>query len=342
MFSLKQCFSKDVCDLLEEGVVRVDGRRRIILANRFACKLLETPRRLLQKKRAAEVNHPLLERGCLLLQEAREQKQAVSDSFNVEGKGYFELIAYAPSRNRGVIILRDRSNQKQVIEMGKAFVANASHELRTPITIIKGFAETLQDLPELSLEMLGEITEKIVRNCQRMENLVKSLLTLSDLETLPYSRFQECDLCQVIESCRHLLAPCHPQAQVELIAPASEVFLFADPHVLELAIFNLFENAAKYSSSAPHIVVTIKVEEEGVQLVIRDNGIGMAPHDLEHIFERFYTANKARSRKLGGAGIGLSIVKTIVQKLDGTISVESELGKGTAFTLCFSTRGEVG
>ena len=326
-------FSKSVCDLLEEGVIMVGRKGKIFHANRAACKLLDLPQRDLLKKRLSSFSHPLFEMGLFQLMQARETNETITDTFNLEGKGFFELIAFSPTRSRGVILIRDRSDQKQVVEMGKAFVANASHELRTPITIIKGFAETLQDLPQLSIELLSEITEKIVRNCQRMENLVKSLLTLSDLEMHAAPSFQACDLCQLVESCRHLLLPIYPGASIELLSEESEVMILADPHILELAIFNLFENAAKYSSTDARITVEITKRERDVVCVIKDGGIGMAPQDLKHIFERFYTVNKARSRKLGGAGIGLSIVKTIIQKHNGTIGVESHLGEGTTFTL---------
>ena len=326
-------FSKSVCDLLEEGVIMVSRKGKIFHANRAASKLLGLPQSELLKKRIGSLSHSLLDKGLEQLVQARKKGEVISESVNIDGKGFFELIAFAPTRRKGVILFRDRSNQRQVVEMGKAFVANASHELRTPITIIKGFAETLQDLPQISMELLSDITEKIVRNCQRMENLVKSLLTLSDLEMQVASSFQECDLCQLVESCRHLLFPLHPKASVELIADDPEVMILADPHIMELAIFNLLENAAKYSSGDPEIRVEITKQEDEVICKIQDKGIGMAPQDLKHIFERFYTVNKARSRKLGGAGIGLSIVKTIMQKHNGSIAVESKLGEGTAFTL---------
>ena len=326
-------FSQKVYDFLEEGVLLVGRKFKIFHANRAACTLLNLPGAHVLKKRLGSFSHPLLERAVAQLIQARETSETITDTFNIEGKGFFELIAFSPAWNKGVILIRDRSDQRQVVEIGKAFVANASHELRTPITIIKGFAETLQDLPELSRDMLSEITEKIVRNCQRMENLVKSLLTLSDLEMHAAPSFQECDLCHLVESCCHLLTPLYPKARIELCCAEQKVMLFADPHILELAIFNLFENAAKYSAVDAQITVEITKREGEVVCVIKDSGIGMAPQDLKHIFERFYTVNKARSRKLGGAGIGLSIVKTIIQKHDGSIAVDSKLGSGTSFTL---------
>jgi signal transduction histidine kinase len=221
--------------------------------------------------------------------------------------------------------------RNKVLEMGKDFAANASHELRTPITIIRGFAETLQDLPELPRDMVVDIIEKIVRNCQRMDTLVKNLLTLADLENLPDSRFKECDLVVLAETCRQVVLVVYETAQTTIEKNSESITIAADPDILELAIINLLDNAAKYSN--PPAKITIKLEQEGDEacISISDQGIGIPPADLEHIFERFYTVDKARSRRLGGAGLGLSIVRTIVEKHHGTISVTSMVGIGTTF-----------
>ena len=222
--------------------------------------------------------------------------------------------------------------------MGKDFVANASHELRTPITIIRGFAETLQDLPEISQEMLADITEKIVRNCQRMDTLVKNLLTLADIENIPETRFKPCNLSALIDNCIHLLLSIYPDAQIHIEKNREEIFVSADSDLLELALMNLFDNAAKYSRPPAEISISLHQEGDEVKISISDRGIGIPEADLEHIFERFYTVNKAHSRRLGGAGLGLSIVKNIIDKHDGSITAESVLGKGTTFTIILPTR----
>jgi signal transduction histidine kinase len=227
------------------------------------------------------------------------------------------------------------------LEIGKDFITNASHELRTPITIIKGFAETLQDMPNLPPEMVADITEKIVRSCQRMDLLVKNLLTLADLENLPSLRLQECDLVALLENCQHFLQAAHPAAQLNLEKKKKgNITILADPDILELALMNLLENAVKYSPVPASISISIEKIKEKVKVCIKDQGIGIPAESLDHIFSRFYTVDKARSRRLGGAGLGLSIVKTIIEKHDGEISVASELGKGSTFTLIFSQAGK--
>lgn len=323
-----------ILESLVEGVTAVDAALNVRYVN-FACsKFLGFPKRhLLGKPFPTEPSTPLLDKAKQLLTLSQERQSVLTDSLSI-GKLYFDLIA-APiaSGNGAILVLQDKSSNYKVLEMGKDFVANASHELRTPITIINGFAETLQDLPEISHEMLAEITEKIVRNCERMENLVKNLLTLADIENLPKTRFRISDLISIAENCRHILLSFYPEAQVEIVKNKPSIEISADPDLLELAIMNLLNNGAKYSKAPAHITINIQSTDDEVKISICDEGIGIPATDLEHIFERFYTVDKARSRRLGGAGLGLSIVKTIVQKHDGTISVESTVGKGTCFTM---------
>jgi two-component system, OmpR family, phosphate regulon sensor histidine kinase PhoR len=329
-----------ILEFLSEGIVVVDHGFKIAYANLMGSKMLGFPKRYLLGRIFSTVlgksSKVLLEKCQYLLGECQNRKSVVTDSLFMGEtyKIYVDIVAIPLPYSKGaILILQDNSSHYKVLEMGKDFVANASHELRTPITIIKGFAETLQDLPELSFEMLADITEKIVRNCQRMDSLVKNLLTLADIENLPSSRFQECDLVALIENCRDLLLSIHPHANVKIETNNASIAISADPDILELAIMNLLENAVKYSPPPATIGVIIEELENDVKVMISDRGIGIPSQDIEHVFNRFYTVDKARSRRLGGAGLGLSIVRTIVEKHDGTISVSSELGKGSTFTL---------
>jgi two-component system phosphate regulon sensor histidine kinase PhoR len=329
-----------ILESLGEGVVAVDSSLNIRYVNFIGSKMLGIPKRYLLGKPFPTLTDkpsvPLLDKCRSLLEICQEKSSILTDSISLgeSKKIYLDLIA-APKEggNGAIIVLQDKSSHYRVLEMGKDFVANASHELRTPITIIRGFAETLQDMPELPPEMLSDIIEKIVRNCQRMDNLVKSLLTLADIENLPLSRFQECDLIALAENCRQFVLAVYEHAQIAIEKIKESVTVFADPDILELAIINLMDNAAKYSHPPAQITVTIDQQGEEACIAIRDQGIGIPAQDLEHIFDRFYTVNKAHSRRLGGAGLGLSIVKTIIEKHEGTIAVTSILGKGTTFTI---------
>jgi two-component system, OmpR family, phosphate regulon sensor histidine kinase PhoR len=330
-----------ILEFLGEGVIVVDANMRVLYVNFVAAKMLAISQRTsLSKEFPKAEGSPraeLIEKCRFLLAACQEKFNVVTDSIAVEEgkKIYLDLIAAPKASHQGaILVLQNNSSHYQILEMGKNFVANASHELRTPITIIRGFAETLQDLPELPRDMVVEITEKIVRNCERMDALVKNLLTLADLENLPESRFQECDLIAPVESCMQYVLSVYEDAEISIEKGEELVNVAADPAILELAIFNLLDNAAKYSNRPARIAIKIEKEGGEVRLIIKDQGIGISPADLEHIYERFYRADKARSRRLGGSGLGLSIVRTIIEKHRGTIRVASEVGQGTTFTIC--------
>lgn len=329
-----------ILESLVEGVIAVDSTRTVRYVNLSGSKMIGVPKRYLVgkpfPKGKDQPKEELLKKCLYMLRAAQEQNTIISDSIALgEGqKVYLDLIAAPkPYQSGAIIVLQDKSSHYRVIEMGKDFVANASHELRTPITIIKGFAETLQDIPDISPDMLTDITEKIVRNCQRMDTLVKNLLTLSDIENVPETRFQACDIGSLVENCRHMLASVYPDANLEIIKEKEQMLAPVDPDLLELAIMNLLNNAAKYSKPPAHITVSISQTEDELKLSITDKGIGIPEEELDHIFDRFYTVDKAHSRRLGGAGLGLSIVKTIIEKHEGVIIVSSVLGEGTTFNI---------
>lgn len=327
-----------ILESLGEGVIAVDAEMNVRYLNFIGSKMLGIPRRqLLGKPFPLLPSSQLLEKCRHMLETCQEKLNVLTDSISLGDtkKMYLDLIAVPKAqRNGAILVLQDKSSHYKVLEMGKDFVANASHELRTPITIIKGFAETLQDLPELPRDMVIDITEKIVRNCQRMDTLVKNLLILADLENLPDTRFQECDLITLAETCRQAVCSIYESAQINIEKNKESIVVAADPDILELAIINLLDNAAKYSNPPAQITIQCIQERDEAKMVISDKGIGIPPADLEHIFERFYTVDKARSRRLGGAGLGLSIVRTIIERHHGTISVTSTVGVGTTFTIC--------
>ena len=329
-----------ILESLGEGVIAVDSDMIVRYINFIGSKMIGIPKRNLIAKPFPVIEgkpfSALLEKCRFLLKTCQERMCILTDSLFIGEirKVYLDLIAAPKAQGNGaIIVLQDKSSQYRVLEMGKDFVANASHELRTPITIIRGFAETLQDIPDMPKEMLSDITEKIVRNCQRMDSLVKNLLTLADIENLSENRFQECDLVALAENCRQAVRAVYGTAEIVIKKSRDAINVFADPDIFELAIINLLDNACKYSNPPASIIIAIDQVGDEVQITISDKGIGIPPGDLEHIFERFFTVDKARSRRLGGAGLGLSLVKTIIEKHQGTISVSSILGEGTTFTI---------
>ncbi len=318
-------------DALQEGVVILDWEGKILEINQKGAHYLKK-----EKERLLGTllfNHSLLKNHYQSFHRIRET--FICHSFTNEKEGFEGEIKVLEPRKRILVTLLDSSGHYQKKQLGRDFVANASHELRTPITIIKGFAETIYDLPEISSGMLTEFTEKIVRNCQRMDSLVKNLLTLADLDYLPRAKLQECDLVALVDSCSHTLLSLHPEIQIESLHNEEVSMIHGDPDLLELAIMNLLENGVKYSEEAAKITITVEEGSDAVKLTIADQGVGIPEGDLDKIFERFFTVDKARSRRMGGAGLGLSIVEAIISKHKAKIEVASTWEKGTTFTLTF-------
>ncbi len=230
------------------------------------------------------------------------------------------------------------STHYKIIEMKKDFIANASHELKTPITIIRGFAETLHDNPSLPQKTTVDITDKIVHSCERMARIIHNLLTLADIENIPLSRIAPCDLTELSLQCRSTLLAVYSKAEVTVsYNEAHDFTITADEALLEVALMNLLDNAAKYAKELPKITITLERQEPFIKISVKDNGLGIPHSDLERIFQRFYRVNKIHSKKIGGSGLGLSIVDTIIEKHLGTVHVESTLGEGSTFTLLIAT-----
>lgn len=323
-----------VLESLIEGVISVNGSMVIQYANRAVSKILGRELEELIGMPFGVVEWD----SCYQYLEDCQRQEEVLVSCEQRGdkkKRFFNIVAAPKMQGAGaILVLQDITEQHRMDEMRKDFIANASHELKTPITIVQGFAETLHEHPNLSQEKIIHITEKIVRNCRRMEDLIKNLLTLSNAEHLPESRLQEINILSLIEVCIQFVKSAYSDCSVTVLQDPSSgpIMLVADAHLLELAITNLLENAAKYSKDDAHVYIRV-TKSSGINIEVQDQGIGIPEEDIEHIFDRFYRVDKARSRALGGCGLGLSIVRTIIEKHAGTIDVKSDLGVGTTFTI---------
>lgn len=311
-----------ILESLVEGVLAFDDKGIVSYANQVAISILGN---VIGKHLK---NEPLLEKKCKeLLGTTSIKKETVETN-----KMVFDIIA-VPVINGTILILQDKTSDYKMLQMGKDFIANASHELRTPITVIRGYAETLHDMPKIGHDILKEITGKLLHTSERLNNLIESLLTLSDIENVNESHFVECELNSTIENCRQELLSMHRGVKV-VLHKTIPLIIRADPELIELAIMNILENAVKYSEKEAEIGIALEKENSKAKISIRDKGIGIPKQDREHIFERFYTVDKAHSRKLGGAGLGLAIVKTVVEKHNGEVSLTSS-DKGTCFYLKF-------
>jgi two-component system phosphate regulon sensor histidine kinase PhoR len=231
-----------------------------------------------------------------------------------------------------VVLFHDITQLKQADKVRRDFVANVSHELRTPLSIVRGYIETLLDNPKTSDRELSRILRVMERHSKRLGLLVDDLLTLAQLEsrntTLQFSDVQLAELfASVVRDWGKQLAKKRLKVAVDLSPEAQTIR--ADETRLHEVLYNLLDNAVKYSREDGEIRLQAAQHDHEIVFSVTDNGIGISKDDLPRIFERFYRADKARSRELGGTGLGLAIVKHIAQLHGGRVEAESELGHGT-------------
>ena len=236
-----------------------------------------------------------------------------------------------------VVVLHDITNLQKLENLRREFVANVSHELKTPITSIKGFAETLIEGAKNDEQSLDMFLNIILKESNRIESLVTDLLDLSHIEQQKELEINYMNLSELAIS---IIDNLQTQAQNKRIKIQSEiekdVIIEAHENKIAQVITNLLSNAINYSSEDNKVIVRVYRNDNKVYLEIQDYGIGISETDQKRIFERFYRVDKARSRDSGGTGLGLSITKHIVEAHNGRIDVKSEPGKGSIFKVLFN------
>ncbi len=238
---------------------------------------------------------------------------------------------------RGAIaILHDITPTERLERTKRDFIANVSHEIRTPLATIRGYAETLLDGGLEDSQNRRKFVEIIQANGVRLNNIAADLLTLSELETgRPEAQPGVIPLSEVLTGAIRAVEPAASLMGVRVLSETiPDLWISGHRLRLEQAFLNLLDNAVKFNKSGGEVRVSVSGGAEGpIQIRISDTGIGIPPADLARIFERFYRVDKARSRQVGGTGLGLSIVKHAIEQVHGAVAVESQLGRGSTFTV---------
>lgn len=234
-----------------------------------------------------------------------------------------------------VVVLSELELEKRLQTMRREFVANVSHELRSPLTSILGYAETLLHDPPEDEELRHRFLTSVVREARRMQRLVEDLLNLSRIESGQAApQYEGANLHNIVG---RVLTQLRDQAERSGVTLTNDVppdlRLECDPGQIEQVIYNLVSNGIQYTPAGGSVTVSGWADEESVFMRVTDTGIGIPAADLPRVFERFYRVDKARSRATGATGLGLSIVKHIVDAHRGKVSVESEPGAGASFTV---------
>ncbi|KZL94410.1 alkaline phosphatase synthesis sensor protein PhoR [Clostridium magnum DSM 2767] len=316
---------------MDSGVIAVDKGHRVIMINPYAKKIFG-------------INKDII--GQNLMNNIRDfEFDDIFDSTKEDSREMKILwpkervlrIRTADIINEGekigtVAVVQDITDVRKLENIRSQFVANVSHELKTPLTSIKGFAETLKyvDDPINRKKFLSIIEDE----ANRLTRLINDILTLSHIENNIEGKKYEFKVSDIVKDVYNLMKHTAEKKNIEIIiGEESSSILNGDSDRFKQMLINLVDNAIKYSDNNGKIVIRTKCENEDFFISVEDNGVGIPKEHLGRLFERFYRVDKARSRAQGGTGLGLAIVKYIVVGFNGTIQVESEVGKGSKFTV---------
>jgi two-component system phosphate regulon sensor histidine kinase PhoR len=325
---------RTIFSAMQDALLVVDSNRQVILTNQTFRKLFDAPEISVATPLLEIVRDPTLDR---LLTDAFRGDGPVRCELTLDGS-QIELHAVATKNEAGeitgaLVLFHDITELKKMDQVRRDFVANVSHELRTPLSILRGYIETLLDSPKTSREELTRILRVMERHSDRLELLVEDLLTLAQLESgNPNLQIGTVDLSsflpEMVRDWEKKLTSKHLNMVVDVPPELSPIRV--DRTRLQEALYNLLDNAVKYSRERGEIRLSARQRDGEIELAVSDGGIGIAKEDLPRIFERFYRADKARSPdKVRGTGLGLAIVKHIAQLHGGHVEAESEFDKGT-------------
>ena len=317
---------------LTDGVLAFNISGKLIHANLAAKKMLE-----FENERSFDDIFGKFELDTNLEKVIYLDEWASTDQLIKTSDKYLNLY-FAPFRNEkdvptgAIVVVHDTTKQEKLEDMRKEFVSNVSHELKTPLTSVKTYAETLMEQDELDEESKKKFLGVILTESNRMARLVSDLLQLTkfDYKKIAWEKIdfditeltkQICEKHKIQAEKKNQILECYETSNVPLV--------YGDRDGIEQVITNILINSIKYTQEGGNVKVYIGSVHEDAYIKIIDNGIGIPEEDLPHVFERFYRVDKARSREMGGTGLGLPIAKEIIESNNGSISIKSEKGKGT-------------
>ena len=326
----KQDKMEAILESMESGVIAIDNNKNIILINPYAKNLFNLKEDSIGKKIESQIvdydiinfiiNIPEINSREVKLFNPIERELRIKKAPIISGKSYIGTV----------ITISDITDIKRLENMRSEFVANVSHELKTPLTSIKGFSETLKYVEDE--ETRNKFLNIINSESERLTRLINDILTLSNLENLNKMKNEEFRPAKAIKDCLDILKKEGDSKEIKISFDNSyDGILVGDRDKFYQMVINLIENAIKYSNEEGEVKVKLQDKEQYLYLIVEDNGIGIPEEDITRVFERFYRVDKARSTR--GTGLGLAIVKYIVKLFYGDIDVQSEVGVGSKFTI---------
>jgi two-component system, OmpR family, phosphate regulon sensor histidine kinase PhoR len=319
---------------LPDGVVVLNSEREIVWFNRMAAELLSLRR---PDDLGLRIDNLVRQPELARYLDAGSFTNPVIIRQGTAEIAYLSLLIVPYGEGQMLLLVRDVSRQMRLEAMRKDFVANASHELRSPLTVISGYLETLSQDPALDRDLAAPIAE-MRRQAERMNTIVRDLLELSRLETTENEvQGEPIDVPALLATLRKdVLA--RPERPREVRVEADEAALIGNSSDIHSAFFNLVDNAAKYTPADGRIAMRWWTDEQGGHFEVTDTGIGIQPEHIPRLTERFYRVDPGRSRSTGGSGLGLAIVKHVLQRHGATLEVSSTPGRGSRFVCHFPAR----
>lgn len=324
---------------MRNGVLAINGRDEILFYNDALMNLIGHRGDFLGES----VYH--LVRSSLIfdvIEKVRESRDVICEEgqSRIMGEQYLRITGTVLNREKEqsrsvLLIIEDITDVKKLENMRSDFVSNVTHELKTPLTSIRGFVDTLKQGAIKDEQYARKFLDIIDIEAERLYTLIQDILLLSEIESGSDYNIQDCDVNGIIEETLNLLQPkIEQKPEVDVIfLPEPYIRPFpCNPDRMKQLFINLVDNALKNTEKGS-VTVTCRVHNEHLMISVKDTGIGMPKEHLSRIFERFYRVDKGRSRKMGGTGLGLSIVKHIVEMYEGDIFVSSEVGEGTEFII---------
>ncbi|MCX7705411.1 MAG: HAMP domain-containing histidine kinase [bacterium] len=309
------------------GIINVNGD--IEIYNNFFDEIIEIEKKhglWWEKIKNFEVNK--------IIRETIEKKKQIEQEIDIKGKYFLCKSIPLPGWLEVLLLMVDITAVKNMEKRRKEFLTAVSHELKTPLTAIKGYIETLKE--EIKEPEKQKYIDIILHNTERMARILDDIILLTKLESTDTKlEIEEVDLLKIVKDVISLFEKKASQKGLKVLFKAQSIpKIKGDAFRLEQVLINLIDNAIRFTEKGEiEIAIEYKKDSRSVKIEISDTGIGIEKEHLPHIFERFYVVDKSRSRKTGGTGLGLSIVKSIVLLHNGKIDVESTYGKGTKFII---------
>lgn len=336
----KKIEMESIVDSIKNSIIAVDTFNKIIMINPSACEMFKIPSdsKVHGDNFAEHVRNAMINN---LLKETMDKNQPVEKEI-MEGDRLL-MVNTCPIRKKdegpenagAVVFIQDITKIRKLEEMRTEFVSNVTHELKTPITSIRGFIETLKSGAIENPEVAGRFLDIIDIEAERLHDLIEDILQLSEIENKTEDMgIEKVNLSEAVEDVFAIMQKHAQINKTKLINDVSpNIYMNINKNRLKQLLLNLVDNGVKYNMQEGSVTVSASHSEDKTYIFVKDTGIGIPKEQLGRVFERFYRVDKGRSRDLGGTGLGLSIVKHIANLYSGDVSVDSELGRGTEFTV---------